>query len=164
VVDAADAGGAVGDGIRLARACSSTSRKVRKGESLATITSSGVEPSRPIGSRSFTRSNGSFLPAAALVVIEVEANSSVWPSAGALATASVPRVPPAPPLSSLRAQVEHARGSSARPMTDEELDAKFHAQAGMVLPAAKVERLLQLCRNVASLRDAGKEISAVWQG
>jgi len=64
----------------------------------------------------------------------------------------------------LRSQVHQTRGSIARPMTDDELDAKFRAQAAMVLPTAKVEQLLRLCRDVASLRDVGKEISAVWKG
>ena len=45
-------------------------------------------------------------------------------------------------------------------MTDEELDAKFRGQAAMVLPAQKVEQLLALCRDVASLSDVGWGISA----
>ena len=64
----------------------------------------------------------------------------------------------------LRSHVVNARGSSARPMTDDELNAKFTAQARLVLPAAKVDELLRLCRGVARLRDVGHEISAVWQG
>lgn len=63
----------------------------------------------------------------------------------------------------LRAHVLNARGSAARPMTDAELDAKFRAQASMVLSADKVEELLRLCRGVASLQDVGKEIAAVLQ-
>jgi 2-methylcitrate dehydratase PrpD len=61
----------------------------------------------------------------------------------------------------VRSHVVNARGSSARPMTDDELDAKFRDQAAMVLPAARVDELLQLCRNVASLRNVGKQIGAV---
>lgn len=63
----------------------------------------------------------------------------------------------------LRSHVLNARGSIERPMTDDELDAKFRAQAQWVLPAAKVEALLRLCRGVASLRDVGQEIAAVWR-
>ncbi|MEY4140142.1 MAG: MmgE/PrpD C-terminal domain [Pseudomonadota bacterium] len=62
----------------------------------------------------------------------------------------------------LRSHVLNARGSAARPMTDDELDAKFRAQASLVLPAAKVEELLRLCRRVASLQDVGKEIASVF--
>ena len=61
----------------------------------------------------------------------------------------------------LRSHVVNARGSVARPMTDDELDAKFRGQATMILPPVKVERLLGLCRNVVSLPDVGKEIAAV---
>jgi 2-methylcitrate dehydratase PrpD len=61
----------------------------------------------------------------------------------------------------LRAQVAHSRGSKARPMTDDDLDAKFRSQAGLVLPHARVERLRELCRGVAALRDVGREIAAV---
>lgn len=63
----------------------------------------------------------------------------------------------------LRSHVVKARGSVARPMTDDELDSKFRAQAVLVLSSDKVEKLLRLCRNVASLDDVGHDISAVWQ-
>jgi len=63
----------------------------------------------------------------------------------------------------LRSHVLNARGSVARPMTDDELDAKFRAQAQLVLSSARVDELLRLCRGVASLRDVGKEIGAVLQ-
>jgi 2-methylcitrate dehydratase PrpD len=63
----------------------------------------------------------------------------------------------------LRSHVAHARGSAARPMTDDELDAKFEAQASEVLPGPARNRLLQLCRNVAGLRSVGQEIAAVWR-
>jgi 2-methylcitrate dehydratase PrpD len=63
----------------------------------------------------------------------------------------------------LRAHVAHARGSSARPMTDGELEAKFEAQASAVLSANARDKLLGLCRNVAGLRNVGKEIAAVWE-
>jgi 2-methylcitrate dehydratase PrpD len=63
----------------------------------------------------------------------------------------------------LRLHVEHARGSMDRPMTDTELDAKFSAQARTVLSSDASDRLLQLCRNVAALRDVGTDIAAVWR-
>jgi 2-methylcitrate dehydratase PrpD len=63
----------------------------------------------------------------------------------------------------LRSHVAHARGSVARPMTDDELETKFLAQASLVLPDQNSRRLLALCREVATLRDVGKEISALWR-
>lgn len=62
----------------------------------------------------------------------------------------------------LAAHVTTTRGSIARPMTDAELDSKFREQAGLVLPSAKTERLLQLCRSVGSLTDVGGQVGAVW--
>ena len=65
---------------------------------------------------------------------------------------------------SLRSHVPHARGSIARPMTDDELDAKFEAQArDGSIRAMQAARLLRLCRNVATLGDVGNEVAAVWQ-
>ncbi len=61
----------------------------------------------------------------------------------------------------IRSHILNVRGSIERPMTDDELDAKFRAQASMVLPSAKVEELLRLCRGVASLSDVGKEIASL---
>jgi 2-methylcitrate dehydratase PrpD len=63
----------------------------------------------------------------------------------------------------LRAHVTDVRGSATRPMTDDELDTKFRAQAAMVLPVQKVEQLLQMCRNVASLSDVGHDIAMALQ-
>lgn len=62
----------------------------------------------------------------------------------------------------LRAHVKHARGSAHRPMTDDELDAKFRAQVAPRLPAEACERLLALSRQLAELSDVGVEIGAVW--
>ena len=59
----------------------------------------------------------------------------------------------------LRSHVTDVRGSATRPMSDEELDAKFRAQAATVLPAQKVEQLLRLCRSVVTLSDVGRDIS-----
>ena len=61
----------------------------------------------------------------------------------------------------LRAHVDHARGSVARPMTDGELDSKFSAQARTVLTDAAQARLLQRCRDVAMLGNVGAEIATV---
>jgi 2-methylcitrate dehydratase PrpD len=61
----------------------------------------------------------------------------------------------------LRARVANARGSRARPMTDDDLDAKFRSQASLVLSSARVERLRELCLGVASLRNVGHKLSAV---
>ncbi len=61
----------------------------------------------------------------------------------------------------LRARVLHARGSRTRPMSDGDLDAKFRSQAGLILPAARVEQLRGLCLGAATLRHAGQEIATV---
>jgi 2-methylcitrate dehydratase PrpD len=61
----------------------------------------------------------------------------------------------------LQTHVLQTRGSKLRPMTDEDLDTKFRSQAGLVLPAPRVEKLRELCRSAASLRNIGREISAV---
>ena len=63
----------------------------------------------------------------------------------------------------LRSHIVNARGSIARPMTDYELDAKFRAQANLVLPLQKTETLLSLCREISSLPDVGTKIAAVWE-
>jgi 2-methylcitrate dehydratase PrpD len=64
---------------------------------------------------------------------------------------------------SLRAQVLEARGSRGRPMTDDELDAKFRAQALPVLMTEAVDELQTRCRGLASLADAGQELGAPLQ-
>jgi 2-methylcitrate dehydratase PrpD len=61
----------------------------------------------------------------------------------------------------LQSQVTNARGSINRPMTDDELDAKFIRQASGILSASASGQLLHLCRNLASLRNVGREIGAV---
>ncbi|MDM0022237.1 MmgE/PrpD family protein [Variovorax saccharolyticus] len=57
----------------------------------------------------------------------------------------------------------HVKNVGARRMTDDELDAKFYAQAILVLPQGNAARLKTLCRNLASLKDVGREIPAAWQ-
>jgi 2-methylcitrate dehydratase PrpD len=61
----------------------------------------------------------------------------------------------------LCSHVAHARGSVARPMTDDELDRKFEAQAATVLSANARTRLLRLCRNLSDVKSVGAEIAAV---
>jgi hypothetical protein len=62
--------------------------------------------------------------------------------------------------STYRSHVKVAHGSADRPMTDDELDAKFTDQAnGILLPQA-TSRLLHLCRDVAFVQDDGKQIGA----
>jgi hypothetical protein len=59
--------------------------------------------------------------------------------------------------------VLEARGSRGRPMTDDELDAKFRAQALPVLMTEAVDELQTRCRGLASLADAGQELGAPLQ-
>jgi 2-methylcitrate dehydratase PrpD len=54
----------------------------------------------------------------------------------------------------LRRHVRHAIGSVERPMSDDALDTKFRSLAAPVLPAAQVERLIALCRDLDRLPDA----------
>ena len=61
----------------------------------------------------------------------------------------------------LRSHIANARGSIARPMTDDELSAKFQAQVSTLLSSHATDALLRLCREVSALRDVGKEIAAV---
>lgn len=63
----------------------------------------------------------------------------------------------------LHAQVAHARGSSARPLTDDELDAKFAAQARRRLDEADIAQLRALCWNLATLPDVGRCLTPLWQ-
>ena len=64
----------------------------------------------------------------------------------------------------LRCHVPHARGSAARPMTDDDLDAKFRGQANRVLPARTTEALLALCRDIEGASDVGGAIAEVLGG
>ncbi|GGJ23981.1 hypothetical protein GCM10011320_34090 [Neoroseomonas lacus] len=52
-----------------------------------------------------------------------------------------------------RVHIRHARGSTARPMTDSELDAKFRGQVCTELPDADVERLIGRLRTVVECAD-----------
>lgn len=63
-----------------------------------------------------------------------------------------------------QSHVTNARGSAARPMTDEDLDAKFRVQANGVLALSSSNQLLRLCRGIESLPDVGRGIAAVLNG
>jgi len=52
-------------------------------------------------------------------------------------------------------RIDHCIGSAQRPMTDDELAAKFAAMATPVLGAGRTQGLLELCRGVETLADAG---------
>ena len=60
----------------------------------------------------------------------------------------------------LSSVVDVARGSSRRPMTDDELDAKFRGQAETILAPPQVEHLLELCRGAATVCDIGPIVAA----
>lgn len=60
-----------------------------------------------------------------------------------------------------RVRVECARGSKMRPMNDADLETKFSAQAGLILPESRVKRLRDLCINAKLLPDVGRDISAL---
>ena len=62
----------------------------------------------------------------------------------------------------LRSHIVNARGSIAKPMTDDDLDAKFRDQALLILPEGNVDELQRRSRNVASLTDVGKQIASLW--
>lgn len=56
----------------------------------------------------------------------------------------------------LRHAVVHATGSPGNPVTDAQLEGKFRALAGTVLPPARVDRLLDRLWHVDALDDAGE--------
>lgn len=56
----------------------------------------------------------------------------------------------------LEKYVEHAVGSIARPMSDADLEAKFHALCKGILPAAQADKLIGLCWNVGKLKSAAE--------
>ena len=55
----------------------------------------------------------------------------------------------------LEKSIEHAIGSLERPMSDAALEAKFAGLAEGILPADRTRRLMDLCRHVDDLPDAG---------
>ena len=56
----------------------------------------------------------------------------------------------------LEKSVEHAIGSLDRPMSDSDLEAKFRGLVEGILSADETGRLLKLCWDVGSLKDAGE--------
>ncbi|WP_077035746.1 MmgE/PrpD family protein [Pelomonas sp. KK5] len=56
--------------------------------------------------------------------------------------------------------IEHAVGSQLHPMSDKQLEDKFAGQAEDILPAAQSRRLMEICWNAWSLRDAGEILRA----
>jgi 2-methylcitrate dehydratase PrpD len=52
--------------------------------------------------------------------------------------------------------IEHAIGSLQRPMTDADLEAKFHVQADAVLGKAKTDALIKAAWNTVSIADVGE--------
>jgi 2-methylcitrate dehydratase PrpD len=57
-------------------------------------------------------------------------------------------------------RVDHAVGSLERPMSDADLEAKFHSLADPVIGKAKAEALIAACWNVASARDVSAIVNA----
>ena len=55
----------------------------------------------------------------------------------------------------LRRRIEHAVGSLERPMSDADLERKFAGLADGVLPEAQARRVMELCRSLDALADAG---------
>jgi 2-methylcitrate dehydratase PrpD len=49
--------------------------------------------------------------------------------------------------------IEHAIGSLQRPMTDADLESKFHGQADEVLGAERVQALIEACWGVGAAQD-----------
>jgi 2-methylcitrate dehydratase PrpD len=60
----------------------------------------------------------------------------------------------------LRKRLEGSLGNLKRPLTDEQLDAKFREQATLVLDDGAAERALALCRRVDELPDAAELVDA----
>jgi 2-methylcitrate dehydratase PrpD len=60
--------------------------------------------------------------------------------------------------------VEASLGNLKRPLSDRQLDAKFRDQGVMVLPAARIERLLGLCWEIDQLADVGDVVRASTPG
>ena len=56
--------------------------------------------------------------------------------------------------------IEASLGNLKRPLSDRQLDAKFRDQGVLALPAAQVERVLQLCWRIDELPDVGELVRA----
>jgi len=56
--------------------------------------------------------------------------------------------------------VEESIGNLRRPLTDKQLEDKLRDQASIVLPAAQIDKLIELCWNIDSLDDVGVLVKA----
>jgi len=56
----------------------------------------------------------------------------------------------------LEKYVEHAVGSIERPLSDDDLEAKFRGFADGILSKAEADKLIQLCWDIGKLKDAGE--------
>ena len=56
--------------------------------------------------------------------------------------------------------VEQSIGNLKRPLTDAQLNAKFRDQGMLALPAAQVDRLIDLCWRIDTLEDVGELVRA----
>jgi 2-methylcitrate dehydratase PrpD len=56
--------------------------------------------------------------------------------------------------------VEKSLGNVNRPLTDAQLEEKFRNQAVLALPAPQVEKIIEQCWQIESLRDAGELVRA----
>ena len=54
----------------------------------------------------------------------------------------------------LEVRIEHATGSAANPMTNEQLTAKFRSMTMRALSEERANQLLEVCRNLGSMDDA----------
>jgi 2-methylcitrate dehydratase PrpD len=55
----------------------------------------------------------------------------------------------------LKVHIEHCLGSASNPMPDAQLDAKFSAQSVPVVGPERTRKLIELCRGIDGLADAG---------
>jgi len=60
----------------------------------------------------------------------------------------------------LEKRLEGSLGNLSRPLTDEQLSAKFRDQATRVLSGERAERALELCWNIDALDDVAELVSA----
>ncbi|SAL05642.1 MmgE/PrpD family protein [Caballeronia calidae] len=58
----------------------------------------------------------------------------------------------------IRAQVTDVRGSKTKPLTDSELEKKFHSLASTWIPDAHVKQMIGTCRRIEELTDVGAAI------
>lgn len=59
---------------------------------------------------------------------------------------------------SIRAHVTEVRGSKTKPLTNGELEEKFHSLASTWIPDARIEQMIDTCRRIKELTDVGSSI------